>query len=222
MAHIGRDVRRPIKAVWCAFSAVIAAQHPTFGDAELWRGLVVAPEDRCAPYDRGDYRYPPSVEDAVIAELGDIFSPYTCTVFRSKQETEIEHMVALSEAHDSGLCAADRETKRQFAREIGNLTLAAPRLNRSKGSRDAAEWLPASNRCWFADRVVQVRRAYRLTIDRPEADALEGVLSKCGAGAVRAPFCAGPSSFVSRFLPVILRATEANARESRERDPNVR
>ena len=32
-----------------------------------WRGLVVAPERRCTPYDADDYPYPQSVEDVVEA-----------------------------------------------------------------------------------------------------------------------------------------------------------
>ncbi len=35
------------------------------------------------------------------------------------------------------------------------------------------------NRCWFANRVVEVRRKYDLTIDRHEADVLERLLSTC-------------------------------------------
>lgn len=203
MAHNGGGVGRPGKTTLLLFVAVVAARQPAVGDTDLWRGLVVAPEYRCAPYDRGDYRYPQSVEDAVIAKLGDVLGPYTCTVFRSKRETEIEHMVALSEAHDSGLCAADRETKRRFAREIGNLTLAGPRVNRSKGARDAADWLPEANRCWFAGRVVDVRRAYELTVDRREADALEAILSGCSAGDVREPFCSAPRSVLRLLLPIL-------------------
>ena len=213
MAHNGQAVQRILATVLVLGTVLAGARAPT-PTGERWRGLDVAPEHRCAPYRRADYPYPQSVEDAVIRELGDIVSPYTCTVYRTKYETEIEHMVALAEAHDSGLCSADRETKRRFAREIGNLTLAAPGVNRSKAAFDAAEWMPASNRCWFSARVVQVRRAYGLTIDRAEADALESVLSSCHAGDLRAPFCPGPSSFVSRMLPLILRATEAVRGES--------
>ena len=33
-----------------------------------WRGLVVAPEQPCSPYDADDYRYPPSVEDRIVAQ----------------------------------------------------------------------------------------------------------------------------------------------------------
>ena len=95
--------------------------------------------------------------------------------------------------------------RRRFASDLLNLTLAAPKVNRCGGSgkcaRDAAEWLPPRNRCWFAQRVVEVRREYRLAIDRREADALERVLSGCestemvfhGDGAGGAAVSAGSS-----------------------------
>ena len=149
--------------------------------AETWRGLVVAPEDRCSPYDpKEDYRYPQSVEDDIVGGLGAVYGPYTGTCFASTDETDIEHIVSLSEAHDSGLCSRARDQRRQFASDIRNLTLASPGVNRhEKSGKDAAEWLPERSRCWFAGRVLEVRRAYGLTIDRQEADALEAILSNC-------------------------------------------
>ena len=48
----------------------------------------------------------------------------------STRDTDIEHIVARSEAHDSGLCAASAAVKAAFARDLLNLTLASPRLNR--------------------------------------------------------------------------------------------
>ena len=83
-------------------------------DAEtLWRGLAVVPERRCAPYDAEDYPYPQSVEDQIIdtLALGGVYGPYTGRWFDSKTETDIEHIVARSEAHDSGLYAADDATR---------------------------------------------------------------------------------------------------------------
>ena len=147
-----------------------------------WRGLVVAPEQRCSPYDADDYRYPQSVEGRIVAELGGVYGPYTGRWFASKSDTDIEHVVARSEAHDSGLCAADLATRRRFATDLLNLTLAGPRVNRyEKVDRDAAEWQPAQNRCWFAARVIAVRQRYELTIDRREADALDQVLAGCAS-----------------------------------------
>ncbi len=151
------------------------------GSGETWRGLVVAPECRCAPYDRDDYPYPQSVEPR-IAQRDGMTSKYSGTVFRSLKESDIEHVVSLSEAHDSGLCAASAAVRRAFARDLDNLALATPRLNRhQKSGHDAAEWLPPLNRCWYAQTIIAVRQEYRLTIDKQEAVALEAVLAACGS-----------------------------------------
>ena len=161
-----------------------------------WRGLTVAPEVRCAPYDADDYRYPQSVEDRIVTALGGAYGPYTGRWFASDGETDIEHLVARSEAHDSGLCVADNAARRRFAIDPLNLTLASPAVNRNqKRDRDAAEWLPDQNRCWFAKRVVAVRRKYELTIDQREANALERVLSNCVSTSlvVVAPGAAPPA-----------------------------
>ena len=150
---------------------------------ETWRGLTVAPEHRCAPYDRGDYPYRQSIEAHIVKSMGGrVYGPYTGRHFASRRETDIEHMVATSEAHDSGLCAASAGTKRRFASDLLNLTLASPSVNRhEKSGKDAGEWMPRRNRCWFAARVVEVRRKYALTVDVREANALEGVLSGCAS-----------------------------------------
>ncbi len=155
-------------------------------DPGAWRGITIEPEHRCSPYDADEYRYPQSVEPRIVAAMGGIvYGPYTGTWFESRYETDIEHIVARSEAHDSGLCAASAATKRRFSSDLLNLTLASPAVNRSqKGGKDAAEWLPGLNRCWFADRVVEVRRRYGLTIDRRERDVLESILSGCTSTAM--------------------------------------
>ena len=152
--------------------------------AGTWRGLTIAPEHRCAPYDANEYSYSQSVEQRIVSQLGGIYSPYTCESFESTRETDIEHVLARSEAHDSGLCAADSATKRRFAADIRNLTLASPPLNRQyKGARDASSWHPEHNRCWFAQTVIQIRQAYGLTIDQDEVHSLNRLLAGCGSRA---------------------------------------
>ena len=169
-------------------AASLAVHAPALG-AETWNGLIVAPEHRCAPYDRAHYPYPRSVERKIVAAMGGhVYGPYTGRHFRSMRETDIEHIVAVSEAHDSGLCAAGPETRRRFASDLLNLTLAAPDANRCGGggkcAYDAAEWQPSMNRCWFAARVVAVKRKYDLTVDRREAVALDRILSACTSTAM--------------------------------------
>ena len=145
-----------------------------------WREIVIAPEHRCSPYSQEDYRYPQSLEPKIFAIIGIIYCPYTGKCFVSLRDTDIEHIIARSEAHDSGLCAADLKTRRRFASDLDNLTLADPYVNRyRKKHHDAAEWMPALNQCWYANRIVEIRRKYNLTIDRREAEILESVLSSC-------------------------------------------
>ena len=84
--------------------------------------MTVAAEHGCAPYHSDEYAYPQAGEDDSIQRLGGLFSPYTNEVFDSKGDTDIEHVVARSEAHDSGLCRADAATKRTFSRDLLNLT----------------------------------------------------------------------------------------------------
>lgn len=164
-------------------SVLVMALNLSCVRPETWRGIVVAPEDRCSAYLPDDYRNSRSLEDEIVAEIGQIYGPYTGRCFSSTDQTDLEHIVARSEAHDSGMCGEDLEAleaRKAFANDPLNLTLASPHVNRvAKRDRDAAEWMPDENQCWFADRIVQVRRKHGLTIDRREADALERVLSEC-------------------------------------------
>ena len=159
-----------------------ATPESTAAATVTWRGLVLAPEDRCSPYDSDDYPYSQSVEAHIVADIGGIYGPYTGRWFDNTSETDIEHIVARSEAHDSGLCVANDAMRREFAADLLNLTLADPSVNRhQKSDKDAAEWLPDMNTCWFADRVIQVRLKYELTVDQAEADALGLVLTGCSS-----------------------------------------
>ena len=188
--------RRPgaISLAGLALAAVVAAAslaiHAPAMGAETWNGLTVQPEHRCSFYDRAHYPYPRSVEREIVAAMGGhVYGPYTGRHFRSMRETDIEHVVAVSEAHDSGLCAAGPTVRGRFASDPLNLTLAAPAVNRcgagGKCGYDAAEWMPPMNRCWFAARIVDVKRKYRLTVDRREAAALHRVLSACSSTALQ-------------------------------------
>ena len=142
-------------------------------------GLRIAEEHRCAPYDRDDYRYPQDIEQRIALRQGMV-SIYTGRTFGSLKESDIEHVVALSEAHDSGMCAYNRRDRRMFARDLLNLTLASPRLNRhEKRAKDAAEWLPPLNQCWFVRIVIAVKRKYELTVNWREYDALKNILIRC-------------------------------------------
>ena len=146
-------------------------------------GITIAPENRCSPYNAGDYSYPQSVEPRIVAQQGGrIYGPYTGTYFASTGETDIEHIVARSEAHDSGLCAVDSAARKAFGRDLLNLTLASPNVNRyQKIAKDLAEWLPALNQCWYVNQVVLVKRTYNLTMDQAEYSTAQQVLASCAS-----------------------------------------
>ena len=160
-------------------------------NAETWRGLRVCSERPRDGYDRDafgtGYR---SLEDDIIAALpatmkadGQVYTPYSCIAFditpSGTAATDIEHIVALAEAHDSGI--AD-DLRRNIASDLDNLTIADPTVNRSqKGAKDAAEWMPDRHGAWFAERVIEVKLEYGLTVDTAERDALEELLAGGGA-----------------------------------------
>ena len=147
--------------------------------AETWMGLEVEPENRCSAYNRDrDYRYSQSLEPAIAARMGGIRCRYTGKQYRSLGETDIEHIVAVSEAHDSGLCAADAATKRRFANDLLNLTLSDPAVNRyQKKDKDAGEWMPKIDPREFPKTVILVKLKYGLTINRREKKALDKALN---------------------------------------------
>lgn len=157
----------------------------SYADQHMWRGLVVEPENRCSSYDKSEqYPYPQSVEDEIVEIMGGVvYGPYTGRYFDNDRETDIEHIVAASEGHDSGLCEASASRRIQFATDQLNLTLAAPEVNRcgegGKCGLDPAEWMPDRNKCWFANRIVEIKTKYGLSVDQAEANALDAVLSTC-------------------------------------------
>ena len=71
-------------------AAVVALGLVHGVSAETWRGLTVAPEHRCAPYDkRRDYPYPQSVERDIVRVLGVVYGPSTGICFASTTETDV-------------------------------------------------------------------------------------------------------------------------------------
>ena len=149
-----------------------------------WMGLRVCEEHaQRTGYRRDDYsRAYRGLEDEIIAGLpqvdGQVYTPYTCTLYDIQADgtaaTDIEHIVALAEAHDSGIGAEDRQA---IASDLLNLTIAVPYVNQSeKNDRDAGDWGPSENRGWFAARVVAVKQKYGLSVDPAERDALAQML----------------------------------------------
>ena len=146
-----------------------------------------------AEQEREGYRRPTTNryqrhERAVYLELGMDRTPYTCTeIGGNLRDTDVEHIVALAEAHDSGL-PPDRMLA--FSGDPLNLTVAMPRENRiAKSAKDAGDYLPPRNKCWFAERVLAVKSRWMLTVDAVEAVALIKALEGCDTRAIQRPSC---------------------------------
>ena len=60
-----------------------------------WTALICRPSSP-----GGFYKYRASVEPEIVRAMGAIYGPYTKTYFQSMRQTDIEHIVAVSDAHD--------------------------------------------------------------------------------------------------------------------------
>ncbi|MDE2848185.1 MAG: DUF1524 domain-containing protein [Gemmatimonadota bacterium] len=153
-------------------------------------GIRIERETTRRDYDRDDYDYPASIEQRIIDNQGGHFSPYSLRCFDDLTETDIEHIVAAAEAHESGMWQATDADRRTFARDLDNLTTAAPALNRhQKSDKDPAEWMPENNRCWYVGVYVEVKKKYGLSMDQAEADSVLAVWESCNSFDLVKPRC---------------------------------
>lgn len=158
--------------------------------AETWKGLEVREEydnDDCPSYRSvtKDYQYSSDTDLVIEQTLGGYYSPYDDIWYDEATDVDIDHMVARKEAHDSGLCKATPEVRYEFANDLLNLTLSTPSVNRNeKSDKDAADWLPQYNKCWYVFTVIQVKKKYKMTVDSAERDAMQEVLESCTADEV--------------------------------------
>lgn len=112
-------------------------------------------------------------EDGCDAVGVILMDPYqTQSYVGPASDIDIDHVVSLREAHDSGGQVWPLPTRLMFANDMSNLLPTAASRNRSKGAKDAAGWMPAIDQCDFAARVLKVKGRYGLTIDRDEMVAL--------------------------------------------------
>ena len=113
--------------------------------------------------------------------LLDPFSNKVLTFTSVKSAVDIDHLVALSNAWQTGAAYFDRNTRSQIANDPVNLVAVDAKLNRQKGDGDAATWLPPNKafRCEYVSRQVSVKAKYSLWVTPPEKDAILRVLSNC-------------------------------------------
>jgi hypothetical protein len=113
--------------------------------------------------------------------LLDPFSNKVLTFTSVKSAVDIDHVVALSNAWQTGAAYFDKNTRSQIANDPLNLLAVDAKLNRQKGDGDAATWLPPNKafRCEYVSRQVSVKAKYSLWVTPPEKEAITRVLNQC-------------------------------------------
>lgn len=167
-------------------------------------GLAQA-QEVALPYDRGEWRHwvdedgdcQDTRQEVLLEESvgptstirngcrvleGEWRDPYSDELWTNPAELDIDHLVPLAEAHDSGGWMWTRDDKRAFANDLEHpehLVATHRRYNRSKGRKDPAEWLPDANVCGYVIAWITVKERYELEYDRPELETLVRELLRC-------------------------------------------
>ena len=117
----------------------------------------------------------------IAGQLLDPFSGKVITFSTTKVVIDIDHVVALSNAWQTGAAYFDKSKRTQIANDPLNLLAVDSKLNRQKGDGDAATWLPPSKafRCEYVARQVAVKAKYGLWVTQPEKVAIDKILSTC-------------------------------------------
>ena len=130
--------------------------------------------------------YKPKTRDCVVLTgvLEDKYSGETINFVRgniSSMDVQIDHVVALSNAWQTGAFKLTKIERTALANDPLNLFAVKGRLNSQKSDGDAATWLPPlkSFRCAYVAQQIAVKAKYSLWVTAPEKSAMVGILAKC-------------------------------------------
>lgn len=126
----------------------------------------------------------PVVGDRCSLTGGSWYSAFDGVTITDDSSVDMDHMVPLKEAWDSGAHAWSEDRRRAFANDIDlpeALIGVSRSSNRSKGARDPAEWLPplASYHCQYVRDWMVVKIKWELSVDAREFNALRSVAASC-------------------------------------------
>lgn len=152
---------------------------------------------------------------------GSLLSPFTAArvAFVRGQDTsafvQIDHVVALSNAWQTGAQQLSQAQRVSLANDPINLLAVDGRSNAQKGDGDTATWLPSNKtfRCGYVARQVSVKATYGLWVTQAEHDAIATVLSSCSEEM------AVTSSFAPLPAPPVVVAPEPVAAPVVEPEP---
>lgn len=113
---------------------------------------------------------------------GQWFSYYDAATWTDPSDLDIDHMVPLAEAWDSGARSWTAATREAYANDLGErrtLVAVTDNVNASKSDRDPAEWMPTHQRCRYLREWVAVKHRWRLSVDGAEKKALASRAARC-------------------------------------------
>lgn len=108
-------------------------------------------------------------------QRGTWVSYYDRVVVRDSSALDIDHLVPLAEAWDSGAKRWNADTRKRYANDLGDartLVAVTASTNRSKGDRDPADWLPQYSKCKYVRQWVAVKTRWSLSVNRAEKRVL--------------------------------------------------
>lgn len=127
------------------------------------------------------------VQDGCRVTAGTVIDPYTGVEIAfvrgvsTSALVQIDHLVALSNAWQTGAQQLTKQQREALANDPLNLLAVDGPTNSSKGDGDAATWLPPlkSFRCEYVARQVSVKAHYGLWVTPAEYEAITRVLAGC-------------------------------------------
>lgn len=113
---------------------------------------------------------------------GRWFSYYDRVSWTDSGRIDIDHMVPLAEAWDSGARNWTSSQRQSFANDLGDyrtLVGVTDTVNQAKGDKDPAEWLPTYDRCRYLREFVAVKIRWRLSVNSGEKTAMQNLAAGC-------------------------------------------
>ena len=113
---------------------------------------------------------------------GRWFSYYDRATWRNSSDVDIDHLVPLKEAWDSGARRWNADTRKQYANDLRDgrsLVAVTDNVNQSKSDRDPAEWMPRYGKCRYVKEWTAVKIRWGLKVNRPEKRKLARVAAGC-------------------------------------------
>lgn len=129
----------------------------------------------------------PTLDEQCRVVSGTLEDPYTGKKIQfqrgesTSQEVQIDHVVALSDAWQTGAQLISPQQRLAFANDPLNLLAVDGKTNQQKSDGNAASWLPPNKafRCQYVARQIAVKNAYQLWIIPAEYDVMKSVLASC-------------------------------------------